>query len=75
MKLDVTSSNDIAATANLGVDVLINNAGMGVMAPMITVPMAKVRAIFDVNVFGMVEMCQAIAPGMIERGSGRIINV
>ena len=75
MKLDVTSSNDIAATANLGVDVLINNAGMGVMAPMITVPMAKVRAIFDVNVFGMVEMCQAVAPGMIERGSGRIINV
>lgn len=75
MKLDVTSSEDIAQAADLGLDVLINNAGMGVMAPMTTVPMDKVRASFDVNVFGMVEMCQSVAPGMIERGSGRIINV
>ena len=75
MKLDVTSSDDIARAADLGLDVLINNAGMGVMAPMTTVPMDKVRAIFDVNVFGMVEMCQSVVPGMIERGSGRIINV
>ncbi|MFK7917228.1 MAG: SDR family NAD(P)-dependent oxidoreductase [Ilumatobacter sp.] len=75
MKLDVTSSSDIALAADLGLDVLINNAGLGVMAPMTTVPMARVRASFDVNVFGMVEMCQAVAPGMIERGSGRIINV
>ncbi len=75
MKLDVTSSDDIAGAADLDVDVLINNAGMGVMAPMTTVPMAKVRASFDVNVFGMVEMCQSVAPGMIERGHGRIINV
>lgn len=75
MKLDVTSSGDIAGVAELGIDVLINNAGMGVMAPMTTVPMEKVRASFDVNVFGMVEMCQAVAPGMIDRGSGRIINV
>ncbi len=75
MKLDVTDSDDIARAADLGLDVLINNAGMGVMAPLTTVPMDKVRAIFDVNVFGMVEMCQSVVPGMIERGSGRIINV
>lgn len=75
MKLDVTSSDDIAQAADLGIDVLINNAGMGVMAPMATVPMDKVRAIFDVNVFGMVEMSQAVIPAMMERGSGRIINV
>jgi NAD(P)-dependent dehydrogenase (short-subunit alcohol dehydrogenase family) len=75
MKLDVTSSDDIAQVADLGVDVLINNAGMGVMAPMASVPMDRVRAIFDVNVFGMVEMSQAVIPAMLERGSGRIINV
>lgn len=75
MKLDVTSSSDIQKAGELGLDVLINNAGMGVMAPMTTVPMEKVRASFDVNVFGMVEMCQAVVPGMVERGSGRIINV
>ncbi|WP_394933875.1 SDR family NAD(P)-dependent oxidoreductase [uncultured Ilumatobacter sp.] len=75
IKLDVTSSDDIAQAAGLKIDVLINNAGMGVMAPMATVPMDKVRASFNVNVFGMVELAQAVVPGMMERGSGRIINV
>lgn len=75
MKLDVTDANDIAQVAALEVDVLINNAGMGVMGPMATVPMEKVRAVFDVNVFGMIAMSQAVIPGMKERGSGRIINV
>ncbi len=75
MKLDVTSDDDVAQAVDLGVDVLINNAGMGVMGPMATVPMERVRAVFDVNVFGMVAMSQAVIPGMKEKGWGRIINV
>jgi NAD(P)-dependent dehydrogenase (short-subunit alcohol dehydrogenase family) len=75
MKLDVTSDADVAKAADLGVDVLINNAGMGVMSPMATVPMDKVRAVFEVNVFGMVAMSQAVIPGMKAKGKGRIINV
>ncbi len=75
MKLDVTSADDVAQAAELEVDVLINNAGMGVMGPMATVPMDKVRAVFEVNVFGMVAMSQAVIPGMKKRGWGRIINV
>ena len=75
MKLDVTDDADVARAADLGVDVLINNAGLGVMAPMSTVPMDKVRASFEVNVFGMVAMSQAVVPGMMDRGWGRIINV
>lgn len=75
LKLDVTSSDDIAQVPALAVDVLINNAGLGIMSPMESVPMQKVRASFDVNVFGMVEMSQAVIPGMKERGWGRIINV
>jgi NAD(P)-dependent dehydrogenase (short-subunit alcohol dehydrogenase family) len=75
MKLDVTSSAEIAGVAAFNVDILINNAGLGIMGPMESVPMDKVRAIFDVNVFGMVEMSQAVIPGMKERGWGRIINV
>lgn len=74
-KLDVTSSDDIAQVADLEIDVLINNAGLGVMAPLENVPMERVRASFDVNVFGMVEMSQAVIPGMKDRGWGRIINV
>jgi len=74
-KLDVTSATDVRGAADHGVDVLINNAGVGVMAPMSTVPMEKVRASFEVNVFGMVAMSQAVVPGMMDRGWGRIINV
>ncbi|MEM9036002.1 MAG: SDR family NAD(P)-dependent oxidoreductase [Actinomycetota bacterium] len=74
-KLDVTDAADVASAADLGVDVLINNAGVGVMGPMATVPMEDVRLSFDVNVFGMIALSQAVIPGMRERGSGRIINV
>jgi NAD(P)-dependent dehydrogenase (short-subunit alcohol dehydrogenase family) len=75
MKLDVTVAEDVERAADLEVDVLINNAGMGVMGPMATVPMEKVRAVFEVNVFGMIAMSQAVIPGMKDRGWGRIINV
>jgi len=75
VKLDVTDSADIATSADMDVDVLINNAGLGVMGPMATIPMDRVRAAFDVNVFGMVETTQAVVPGMKARGGGRIINV
>lgn len=75
VKLDVTNAADVATAADMNVDVLINNAGLGIMGPMATIPMDRVRAAFDVNVFGMVEMSQAVVPGMRTRGSGRIINV
>ena len=75
MKLDVTDAADVASAAGLDVDVLINNAGVGVLGPMASVPMDRVRLSFEVNVFGMVAMSQAVIPGMRERGWGRIINV
>lgn len=75
MKLDVTSDADVAGVGALNVDVVINNAGLGVMAPTASVPMERVRAAFEVNVFGKVAMSQAVIPGMKERGWGRIINV
>ena len=75
MKLDVTDAADVASAAGLGVEVLINNAGVGVLGPMASVPMDRIRLSFEVNVFGMVAMSQAVIPGMRERGWGRIINV
>lgn len=75
MKLDVTNEADVALAAGLDADVLINNAGLGVLGPIATVPMQQVRASFEVNVIGMVAMCQAVIPGMKARGGGRIINV
>ena len=75
IKLDVTAAADVEAAADLGVDVLINNAGLGLVGPMASVPLTDVRRSFEVNVFGMVALSQAVIPGMRERGWGRIINV
>jgi len=75
MKLDVTDAGDVAKVADLSIDVLVNNAGRGLMAPLSNVPLDEVRKTFDVNLFGMLAMCQAAIPAMKVRGSGRIINV
>lgn len=75
MVLDVTNAAQVAGIAELPIDVLVNNAGRGLMAPLTNVPLDEVKATFDVNVFGMLSMCQAVIPGMKDRGTGRIINV
>jgi NAD(P)-dependent dehydrogenase (short-subunit alcohol dehydrogenase family) len=74
-KLDVTDPTDVASAAELDLDVLINNAGFGLMAPLSTVPLDRMRKGFEVNVFGMVAMCQSVIPSMRAKGSGRIINL
>jgi NAD(P)-dependent dehydrogenase (short-subunit alcohol dehydrogenase family) len=75
MVLDVTDAASVAQVSDVSIDVLINNAGRGLMAPLTNVPLDEVRKTFEVNVFGMLAMCQAVIPRMKERGSGRIINV
>lgn len=80
-KLDVTSATDIAALVETlerdgaKPDVLINNAGFGAIAPLSELPMARLRAQFEVNVFSIVALCQALIPGMVARGHGRIVNI
>jgi len=74
-KLDITSASDVAGASKFDVDVLINNAGAGQTGPMADVPMARVRHLFEVNVFGTLAITQAVLPKMAARGSGRIIIV
>ena len=74
-KLDITAEADVAKAAAWDVDVLLNNAGAGQTGPMVDVPMDRVRHLFEVNVFGTLAISQALAPQMVERGSGRIIIV
>ena len=75
MKLDVTNAAEVERVSAMDVDVLINNAGRGCMAPLTNVALDEVRQTFEVNVFGMLAMSQAVIPAMRTRGSGRIINV
>ncbi len=71
-KLDVTSA-DVAKATSWEIDVLINNAGAGQTGPLADVPLERVRRLFDINVFGTLAVTQAVLPGMVERGSGRVI--
>jgi NAD(P)-dependent dehydrogenase (short-subunit alcohol dehydrogenase family) len=81
--LDVTQSASIAAavdavarlTGDRGLDVLINNAGFGVLGPTSEISDAEIRRQFDTNVFGLMSVTRAFLPGMRARRAGRIINV
>jgi len=56
-------------------DGLVNNAGFGEVGPLETMALERARAIFEVNVFGLMGLTQLLLPAMRERGSGRIVNV
>ncbi|WP_338492463.1 oxidoreductase [Streptomyces sp. SJL17-4] len=57
------------------IDVLVNNAGTGLMGAAEENSVAQAQAVFDVNVFGVMRMVKAVLPHMRARRRGRIINV
>ena len=56
-------------------DVLVNNAGIASGGLMVETTMAEWHDIIDINLLGVVRGCRAFLPQMIERGSGRILNI
>ena len=52
------------------IDVLVNNAGIMPLGPVLKEPDAVARAIIDVNVHGIINGTKAVAPGMVDRGRG-----
>lgn len=77
LPLDVTSEESIRTFFDVAgpIDVLVNNAGVGVVGAFEATPMSHVRTIFETNTFGVMVMTQAVIPQMRERRSGTIINV
>jgi short-subunit dehydrogenase len=78
--LDVTSAESwqtfLMAVGEVGpIDVLVNNAGIMPLGSVLKEPDAVTRAIIDVNVHGVIHGTKAVAPGMVERGRGHIVNV
>jgi NAD(P)-dependent dehydrogenase (short-subunit alcohol dehydrogenase family) len=74
---DVTDEDSVAALfARVGaVDVLVNNAGVASSAPLARTTLDDWRAHNDVNATGAFLCTRAALPGMLERGSGRIVTV
>jgi len=58
-----------------GVDVLVNNAGVAVSAPLKRTTLEDYERLMDINVRAPFLFCRELSPGMAERGSGRIINI
>ncbi|WP_006246984.1 SDR family NAD(P)-dependent oxidoreductase [Mycolicibacterium tusciae] len=79
--LDVTDAVQVrqavrAAEEHFGdIDVLVNNAGRGWYGSIEGMDDAQVRAMFDLNFFGMLSVIRAVLPGMRARGTGWIVNM
>jgi len=73
--VDDDSSAKAAIVAAGRIDVLVNNAGIGVMGSLEETPLSQFRSAMETNYFGAVRCIQAVLPGMRERQSGCIVNV
>jgi short-subunit dehydrogenase len=57
------------------VDLLVNNAGFGLIGRFATREPERLREMIDLNISTLTDLCRLVAPGMIERKSGGIVNV
>ena len=79
--VDVTQPDQVQAMVDSTmqrwgrVDILINNAGVGLSGVVADVDLEALKRIFDVNVFGAVSCIQACVPIMRAQGSGHIVNI
>ncbi len=58
-----------------GIDVLVNNAGVGYLAEVGEIDMERMRALFDINVFGLVDLTNRVAPLLRAQQRGWIFNI
>ncbi|MET4683325.1 SDR family oxidoreductase [Brevundimonas faecalis] len=75
--MDVTRPDSIAAAIDEAgpIDVLVNNAGIGLVGTLEGASLTKAREIFETNTFGVMAVCQAVLPQFRRRGAGTIVNV
>ena len=82
MRLDVLLDDEVADAVGgaereigRGLDVLVNNAGLGITGPVEVQDMEATRLAFDTNVFGCHRMVRAVLPNMRARKQGHIFNI
>jgi len=76
VQLDVTNDADVNAVAGLGaIDILVNNAGVAGFGNPLTMDFEAVQEELAVNYLGVLRVTRAVAPGMIAREDGMIVNI
>src|ERR1700674_2135841 len=79
VELDVCDDNSVSRAVRQvlqkagSIDVLINNAGVGLMAVAEELKLDDLRRLYETNIFGLLRVTQAVLPHMRERKSGRIL--
>ena len=81
LKLDVTQTTSInecvseLISKTSQIDVLINNAGVGITGPLEEIPIEEMKRNFETNFFGPITMINAVLPVMRSQQSGQILNI
>lgn len=81
VRLDVTDEAQIAAgvaevVSRFGsIDVLVNNAGRGLLGALEEITDAEARSLFDVNVFGLINTTRAVLPIMRAARNGKLVHI
>ena len=81
IKMDITNEDDVVNLVekikqqHAGVDILVNNAGFGSYGAMEDTTIEDAKYQFDVNLFGLARLTQALLPYMREKKAGRIVNI
>lgn len=81
LRLDVTKKESIDNAINEviaqfhKIDILVNNAGYSIRGALEEIDVKNAKGMFDVNVFGIINMIQAVVPIMRKEKSGKIINI
>jgi len=73
--VSVTSAVEGVIERSGQIDVLVNNAGLGMLTSVEEVPVEDAKGVFETNVFGPLRMMQAVLPAMRERRGGTIVNI
>jgi NAD(P)-dependent dehydrogenase (short-subunit alcohol dehydrogenase family) len=81
LPLEITDDDSVAAAVREvidrsgRIDVLVNNAGLGIAGAAEESSIEQARELFDTNLFGSIRMTRAVLPQMRKQGGGRVINV